>query len=193
MTQKSFAHCNLQVTDLENARAHNYQPNSGNSEDRRPPFELFPPIETGRTPDQIYLTHIQMPQGEGETILMVDDEVLFSKLMEIVLKNNGYKVLAAAAGVDALSMYVEHANEIKVVLTDVMMPGMDGVDLTRALKEINPQVKVIASTGQITETHQAEFRALGVNVILGKPYDAKKLLTTLHNAIHAEQRTEKTT
>jgi len=103
-----------------------------------------------------------------------------------VLENNGYKVLAAAEGTDALALYGEHANVIKVVLTDVMMPGMDGLKLTRALKEINPLVKVIASTGQATESRQAELQALGVNVILHKPYDAKKLLKALHEAIHAE-------
>jgi CheY-like chemotaxis protein len=187
MTRESFDRCNPQVSGLENARVPNYHLHPGNSEeDRRSAFKLFPFIETGLTPDQIYLTHIQMPQGEGETILMVDDEALLANLMSMVLRKNGYKVLAAAGGVDALAIYAQHANEIGLVLTDVMMPGMDGMDLTRALKKINPRVKVIASTGQITETRQAQFRALGVNMILSKPYDAKKLLTTLHNAIHGE-------
>ena len=83
----------------------------------------------------------------------------------------------------ALALYREHSNSITLVLTDVMMPGMDGVELSRALREINPQVKIIASTGQATETRQDELRALGVNAILSKPYNAKTLVSTLHDAI----------
>ena len=67
-----------------------------------------------------------------------------------------------------------------------MMPGMGGVALSRALKEINPEVKIIGSTGQATESCQAELWAIGVEVILHKPYDARKLLATLHNVIYEE-------
>ena len=82
-------------------------------------------------------------------------------------------------------LYKEHADKIGIVLTDIMMPGMDGVDLVRALKKINPQVKIIATTGQATDVRQAELRALDVHVILHKPYDARTLLAALHNEIRA--------
>jgi len=154
--------------------------------DRGSNFKVFLPREADGTLEQEPLVPVKMLQGEGETILLVDDEVCIAKMTSAVLENNGYKVLASAEGTDALALYREHATVIKVVLTDVMMPGMDGLKLTRALKEINPLVKVIASTGQATETRQAELQALGVNVILHKPYDAKKLLKALHEAIHAK-------
>jgi len=66
----------------------------------------------------------------------------------------------------------------------VMMPMLDGVELTRALKKMNPEVKVIVCTGQATEVRQAELRDLGVHVFLQKPYSSEKLLTTLHEVLH---------
>jgi len=64
--------------------------------------------------------------------------------------------------------------------TDLMMPGMDGMVLIRTLKEMNPALNIIASTGTGgLETSQDELRALGVHVLLQKPYDAKKLLNAL--------------
>jgi len=114
---------------------------------------------------------------------MVDDEILITKVVSILLQRNGYKILTATAGAVALELYREHAKEIKIVLTDVMMPHMDGVSLSRALKEINPQLQIVAFTGQATETRQAELRGLGINVILSKPFVAFDLLPAMHDAI----------
>jgi CheY-like chemotaxis protein len=133
------------------------------------------------------LKELQPPQGNGEIILVVDDEAPIARLASLVLNKNGYKVLSAADGSAALVLYREYAEEIKVVLTDVMMPVMDGVKLARALKEINPGVIIIASSGQATETRQEELHALGVNRFLHKPYDSKMLLSMMHDLIHLDQ------
>ena len=148
-------------------------------------FRLFLPIQMGDASEPRHFGRTDIPHGNGATILVVDDEDFIARMTAMVLGKNGYKVLSAANGLAALSLYNEHASEIKLVLADVMMPEMDGVKLARALKEINPQIKIIASTGQATESRQAELRALGVNVILRKPYDAQKLLAALHNSIQA--------
>jgi PAS domain S-box-containing protein len=148
-------------------------------------FKLFLPREKNGTAKKRPLAPMEMPQGNGEVILVVDDELYVAKATSMVLEKNGYKVITAFEGTAALALYREHANKIKVVLTDVMMPGIDGVSLSRALKEIDPQVKIIACTGHATETREVELRALGVNVILSKPYDAKKLVSTLHEAIRS--------
>lgn len=147
-------------------------------------FKLFLPRETGDTTELRTAESIKMPQGDGETILVVDDEIYIAKMTAMVLERNGYKALIAAEGTAALALYREHAHEIKVVFTDVMMPGMDGVGLAQALKGIDAQVKIVASTGHAAETREAELRALGVNVILSKPFDSRKLVTTIYDAIH---------
>jgi PAS domain S-box-containing protein len=150
-------------------------------------FKVFLPRDMEGTAEQKHLPPTEISQvGGGATILVVDDETVIAKTLSMVLANKGYKVLTAFDGNEAMALYREHANEIDLVLTDVMMPGMDGVALFRALKEINPRVKILASTGQASESRQDELHALGVDHILHKPYDAKKLLKALHDAIHAE-------
>jgi len=149
-------------------------------------FKVFFPVHTedGAEPRNPSFTGIL--QGKGETILVVDDEANVAKTTSLVLNKNGYKVLTATSGVEALALYKKHSNEIKIVITDVIMPEMNGVELSRALKEIQPQVKIIASTAHVTETHQTQLRELGIHVILTKPYDAKKLLATLNEAASVE-------
>jgi PAS domain S-box-containing protein len=150
-------------------------------------FKVFLPRETLTAAEQERLSQTEIPQDRGEaTILVVEDEAIIAKTLSMVLKNNGYKVLAAFDGNEALALYKEHAQEIDLVFTDVMMPGMDGVALSRALQEINPRVKILASTGQASEFRQDELYALGVDVILHKPYDVRNLLASLHDAIHAD-------
>ena len=148
-------------------------------------FKVFLPRDTAGMPQQMDLPSTgRLPVG-GATILLVDDEAFITKAIAMVLENSGYKVLIATNGNEALALYKEHAEEIDIVLTDVMMPGMNGVDLARSLKAIDLRIKILVSTGHASEANQTELRALGVDAILHKPYDAKKLVATLHQAIHA--------
>jgi signal transduction histidine kinase/ligand-binding sensor protein/CheY-like chemotaxis protein len=155
-------------------------------EDQGCTFKVFLPHAINDAAEYGPVASFEVPRGEGETILVVDDEVLIAKTTAMVLKKNGYQALTAADGIEALAVYREHADEIHIVLTDVIMPGMGGVQLARALKEINPRVKIIASTGQPSKKRQSQLQALGVKVILRKPYDAGKLLAVLHEAIHSK-------
>ena len=151
-------------------------------EGRGTTFKLFLPAATDNIAKQ-KAQNKNTPQGRGTMILVVDDEDSIARSTALVLEKNGYKVLVAADGISALALFKEHADKIKIVLTDVMMPELDGVELTQALKEISTQVKIIASTGHATETHKAELLALGVEQILHKPYDAKKLLAALRDVM----------
>jgi len=124
-----------------------------------------------------------VPRGLGETILIVEDETAIRSVINDVLTRNGYRVISASNGTDGVAAYARHAAEIEVVLTDVMMPMLDGVEMTRTLRKMNPDVRVIVCTGQATEFRQAELRELGVKVFLQKPYASEKLLTVLHEVI----------
>ena len=125
-----------------------------------------------------------IPGGAGETILLVDDEATILTITGAILSKNGYNVISASNGVEAISLYVHNAAAVKVVLTDLMMPLMDGVNLIRALKKMNPSIKVISTTGQAEESRRAELKTLGVNIFLPKPFATEKLLTALHELIH---------
>ena len=82
-------------------------------------------------------------------------------------------------GADALSVYVQHRNEIAVVLTDMMMPLMDGGATIRALMRINPDVKIIAASGLNANVDVAQISGNVVKHFLTKPYTAGTLLKTL--------------
>ncbi len=118
-------------------------------------------------------------RGKGEMVLVVDDETSILAVTRQTLQAFGYRVLTAHDGVDALVVYLEHKEEIAVVLTDISMPVMDGTALTRALLKINPTVKIIATSGlnppgSVTETTEG-----GGERFLMKPYSAKKLLKAI--------------
>ena len=123
------------------------------------------------------------PQGQGETILIVDDEPAILMVTSSFLIKNGYTVLSAGDGIEALTIYVKNSADIKLVVTDVMMPMMDGVNLTRALKKINPLVQVIAASGHTEISHKNDLRALGIQTFLIKPFNNHQLLEAIHNAI----------
>ena len=127
--------------------------------------------------------HCRMPPGKGELILVVDDEVSICKMARTILTKTGYRILTASGGKEALELFKKHGAAVKAVLTDLAMPVMDGVALTRALKEINPSLAVIASTGQACELRYKELQNLNVSSYLSKPYSAHQLLTIVHQAL----------
>ena len=122
--------------------------------------------------------------GAGETILVVDDEAGFIEAATHTLSLHGYYLLSARDGVEALAVVAQNPDAIKVVLTDVQMPVMDGVTLVRVLKKIAPQLQVIASSGLEHSPQMDELRALGVTHFLGKPYPVAQLLALLHAVLH---------
>ena len=139
------------------------------------PIESLPEIELDETPIP--------PQGQGETLLIVDDEAAILKVTARLLVKSGYTVLTAGDGVEALTTYVKNSAQIRLVVTDVMMPMMDGVNLTRALKKINPNVQIIAASGHTELTHRSDLIALGIEAFLFKPFNNHQLLEAIHLAI----------
>jgi len=122
---------------------------------------------------------ISPPRGNGETILVVDDEASIRTITSQTLQAFGYHILTATDGADAVSVYAEHKNEIAVVLTDMMMPLMDGTATIHALMRINPAIKIVAASGLATDGSAAKVFADGVKHFLTKPYTAGTLLKTM--------------
>jgi len=120
-----------------------------------------------------------LPLGRGELILVVDDEDSIREITRGTLETFGYTVLTASDGTEALALYADKKNEIAVVLTDMVMPFMDGPATIRALQRMNPDVRIIAASGLGTGMHAGEGTLEGVSVFLNKPYTAEKLLKTL--------------
>ena len=120
-----------------------------------------------------------LPVGQGEMILVVDDEESIREITRGTLEAFGYRVMTAGDGTEALAIYADRKNEIGVVLTDMVMPFMDGPATIRALQRMNRDVKIIAASGLGTGHHAGEGALDGVAVFLNKPYTAEKLLKTL--------------
>lgn len=127
-----------------------------------------------------------LPRGRGELILVVDDEARIRTMARTILEKYGYTVETAGDGAEAIAVWTQHRTQIKAVLTDMMMPVMDGLNLARVLRRTNPQLLIIASSGMgsnLPEDHQAQLQALAVTAFLNKPYSTKDLLETLHRLL----------
>ena len=130
-------------------------------------------------------TSIVPIQGNGELILVVDDEPNILGITKMILEKHKYGVVSANDGPEALAIFAQHMKSISVVLTDLSMPYMDGVALVRSLKKMRPDLSIVASTGQGEQAGVAELQSLGVKNFLTKPYDVPKLLRTVHDALDA--------
>jgi PAS domain S-box-containing protein len=120
-----------------------------------------------------------LPSGRSEMILIVDDEQAIREITKTTLEAFNYRTITANDGAQAVALFARHSGEVKAVLTDMMMPVMDGAALTAALRSLDPQIKIIASSGHYAEGKMTEAANAGVNAFLPKPYTAEKLLKTL--------------
>ena len=127
-----------------------------------------------------------VPNGHGEKILVVDDEPYIREAAETLLERWGYTPLLAEDGISALALFAQHPKEIDLVLTDLVMPVMDGFMLTRALRKLNPKQKIILSTGRNEDLDSPQIRSLGLNACLMKPHSREKLLSTLEETLRAQ-------
>jgi PAS domain S-box-containing protein len=140
---------------------------------------LLPAVEdasdAGRPPGEVQPGR----RGRGETILVVDDEASILTIVGQTLQSFGYRVLTAADGAAAITLYADRRQSIDLVLTDLMMPVMDGAALIHALKHLNPKVRIVASTGLSSNGPLAGIDPASVDRVLIKPYTADTLLNTL--------------
>ena len=110
------------------------------------------------------------------TIMIVDDSLTVRKITGRLLSREGYNVLTAKDGVDAMEQLQEHLPD--VMLVDIEMPRMDGFDLTRNVRADRrlKHVPIIMITSRTADKHRAYAKEIGVNVYLGKPYQEDELL-----------------
>ena len=148
-------------------------------------FKVFLPAKATVDTSSALLAETLVPRGHGQTILLVDDEPNIRQIAEVILKSHGYKVLVAEDGPTALALFAGQMGQIAVVVTDLAMPGMGGLMLVRTLRQIEPALKVIVSTGRTDDSHAAEITALHVDGCLTKPYTTRNLLLKLSHVLHS--------
>jgi PAS domain S-box-containing protein len=125
------------------------------------------------------------PLGNGELLLIVDDEKSMLQVAQALLEGHGYQVVTAGDAIEALAIFALRKDEIALVLTDLAMPLMDGIALIRTLQKMKPDVRIVASSGQGSPDRNArELPSLNVRSCLTKPYNKETLLNTLHDALN---------
>jgi PAS domain S-box-containing protein len=143
-------------------------------------FTFFvPPVKTG-DPDLVSPAGFTGTfHGNGDLVLVVDDEAPLRKLLRTVLTKLNFKVITAADGTDALVQAAEQRAGLRLVITDIDMPHMDGLKFIRALKSRLPNVKIIVTSGKTDESMAEEFNKLGIESILDKPFRPASLVAIL--------------
>jgi two-component system cell cycle sensor histidine kinase/response regulator CckA len=124
-----------------------------------------------------------LPHGNGELILIVDDEDNVRSIAQQTLEAMGYRTLVAANGMEAVAIYSKRGSEIAAVLTDMMMPIMAGPATIQVLQRMNPAVKIIAASGIIHNDGPARAAEMGIRHFLPKPYSAHTVMSTLHKIL----------
>jgi len=151
-------------------------------------FKIYLPAHPDKSADSQGKAAPGLSPGNGEWILVVDDEPAVRVVTESMLRDNGYNVLTAGDGADALSVFSTHADKIKVILTDMAMPRLNGIALIKNLKQTAFPVQIIACTGQAEDTYRPQLADLGIGVVLQKPYVSEKLLASLRQMLRREER-----
>jgi PAS domain S-box-containing protein len=143
-------------------------------------FKVYlPALATSEQGRREQIAQDELPRGRGECILVVDDEASILTITSQTLEAFGYRVITAGDGAEAIALYARQREEIAVVLTDMMMPVMDGLATIHALQHLNPAVKVVAASGLSANGAVAKVGLTGVHHFLTKPYTAATLLKTL--------------
>ncbi|WP_392534606.1 response regulator [Nostoc sp. C117] len=146
-------------------------------------FQICLPVTQAMETDSKLLQERKLPPGNGELILVVDDEDSIREITKTWLEQNGYKVVVANDGMDAIALYTKYEQEISVVLIDMMMPGMDGLTTITILKKINPDIKIIGVSGLASNHKMLKMLGNGVKSFLSKPYTSGDLLINLQMVI----------
>ena len=147
-------------------------------------FRVFLPVsETGAAVAVAAAVATTLPQGHGEQVLVVDDEAHLRHMIRRFLEGNGYHVIEAQDGAEALQL-LEHMSALpQVLVTDLMMPRMDGPTLIRAVRQKKLALKIIALGGLPPPPDTMLELGLSRQTFIAKPFDSVKLLNALHDVL----------
>ena len=150
-------------------------------------FKIYLPANAAQKPSEpVAAKKPGLPRGHNELILIVDDEQPILNVAKSTLERFGYRVMVATNGAAAVSIYALQRESIAVVVTDMAMPIMDGPAMAVALKAINPDVKIIGSSGMDGGGGLTAAANVGVREFIPKPYSAETLLKAIARVIGAD-------
>ena len=133
--------------------------------------------------EEEYFEKKEPHRGQGETILLVDDEPGFLELAGRTLNRSNYRVIKASNGKEALNLYEKHRAEIRLVIMDLLMPEMDGRRCLEALRKVDPNVRVLIASGALNSEIEADLKEIGAKGLIAKPFDMPQLLEKIREII----------
>ena len=140
-------------------------------------FEVFLPRATEYAAIVTAAPLAELPRGHGETLLVAEDEKAIRELIVSELTAFGYRVLAAANGAEAVALFHQHADAVRLFITDQSMPGMDGTQAMAELRRLRPELPVILTGGEATADSTT-----GV-MLVSKPFPLEELLTAIQRSL----------
>jgi PAS domain S-box-containing protein len=126
------------------------------------------------------------PEGGNETILLIEDESLLVDAIRIILEDKGYNLLIAQDGHTGIEFYNQNRNTIDIVISDIGLPKINGTEVYRQIKKINPDVKFILASGYIEPAIKSEMADAGVNAFIRKPYQPDEILFAIRSALKSD-------
>ena len=156
-----------------------------NHENQGTTFQVYIPLldqQTTVSPTEKIQT--VTTQGHGELILLVDDEPMVLEMGADVLESLGYRVLQACDGREAVDMFSKHQHDIALVITDIVMPKLGGIETAQRMRQIQPNIRVIFSTGYDPDSTLTKNVLAKHELILSKPYHINELSATIAKALH---------
>lgn len=146
-------------------------------------FKIYFPVVDNEVTNNIFSDEIKnTPKGDGEIILVVDDEAKILTTIDEILKSNGYNVLKAINGKEAIKSFKKEHEKISLVLTDIQMPYLDGYEVYDKIRELNKDVPIILSSGLISAKEIKNSKDEEISFLI-KPYTEEKLLKTIALAL----------
>ena len=142
-------------------------------------FRFGLPARTAKTGRSAVDAASDLPRGNGELILIIDDEASVRQLTQYTLEAYGYQTLLTSNGAEGVAVYASRGADIAVVFTDMMMPEMDGPTAIRILRLMNPKVRILCASGLSGHRNSVQVEDLRDIHFLEKPYTAEALLTML--------------
>jgi hypothetical protein len=146
-------------------------------------FQVYLPADLSEPLFPASVPAAELPRGQNELILVVDDEPNIAEATRYVLERYGYRALVATGGEEALGLFRLLTGEISLVLTDVMMPGMNGITMLRGMRGVDPHVKALVTSGMTSNYDHTELVALGITESLSKPCSLRELLEAVQSAL----------
>jgi two-component system, cell cycle sensor histidine kinase and response regulator CckA len=136
--------------------------------------------------NQPVLNQPELPHGHQQLILVVDDEIAISKLIQTILEAYNYRVLTANGGAEAIAIYNDQRDSIDGVVIDLMMPIMDGLTTANALYRFTPSLPVLAMSGLNSVESINHAKRLGCHHFLSKPFTTNELLQKLQDCLSSK-------